>query len=410
MSVGVSLLVVFVCLALEAFFSGSEIAIVSADRIKLRHAAAKGSRGAALALRMLTRPEWLLATTLVGTNIAVVTNTTVVTALMIELLDGYGELAAVLIAAPLIWVFGEIVPKSVFQQRADRITPRVVFPLRIASFLFSPVLIVFTFLSGLLTRLVGSPRQNPFTLREEIITMLQMPVLEGDIQPVEITMIRRMFNFSETTAREIMVPIVDVVTIEHDASCGDASRQGSETAHIRLPVRTEDGTGIVGVLNTLELLGLPKDEPIEPHVRPVHYAAADTSIRDLMMSLRKDGDVVAVILDEESEALGIVTIEDIMEEVVEEMEDEYDIPQPPTHWVRRLGERDYVASAQVDVDHLCERLDIELPRGKYTTLAGLLLQRIGEIPPKGTSVEVGDVTLTVHRSAGGDIEEVRVRW
>ena len=136
------------CLIAEGFFSGSELGVVSADRMKLRHDAAKGSRGARLALEMLEkRPEWLLSTTLVGTNIAVVTNSTIATALMISLFGEAGSWLAVILVAPLIWVFGEIVPKSVFQQRADTITPYVIYVLRFFSILFWPILVVFVTLS-----------------------------------------------------------------------------------------------------------------------------------------------------------------------------------------------------------------------------------------------------------------------
>jgi CBS domain containing-hemolysin-like protein len=136
-------LLMVVCLIAEGFFSGSELGVVSADRMKLRHDAAKGSRGARLALDMLEkRPEWLLSTTLVGTNIAVVANSTIATALMISLFGEAGSWLAVILVAPLIWVFGEIVPKSVFQQRADTITPYVIYILRFFSILFWPILII----------------------------------------------------------------------------------------------------------------------------------------------------------------------------------------------------------------------------------------------------------------------------
>ncbi|MFC1815283.1 CNNM domain-containing protein [Thermodesulfobacteriota bacterium] len=132
-----TLIIMIVCLLLEGFFSGSEIAVVSADQMKLRHDAAKGSRGAKLALEMLKKPEWLLSTTLVGTNIAVVTNTTMATALAIYLFGEQSGWLAIVIVAPLIWVFGEVVPKSIFQHLADTITPRVIFFLRVASYLAS---------------------------------------------------------------------------------------------------------------------------------------------------------------------------------------------------------------------------------------------------------------------------------
>ena len=131
-----TIILILAFLLMEGFFSGSEIGVVSADQIELRHDAAKGSRGARLALEMLKKPEWILSTTLVGTNIAVVSNTTIATAWIIELFGEQNSWLAIVFIAPLIWVFGEIVPKSIFQQRANTITPRAIFMLRLASYLY----------------------------------------------------------------------------------------------------------------------------------------------------------------------------------------------------------------------------------------------------------------------------------
>ena len=237
MDMTITILIMFICLMAEGFFSGSEIGVVSADRVVLRHKAAKGSKGAALALAMLEKPEWLLSTTLIGTNISVVTNTTMGTALVIHLFGVQYSWLAVVCLAPLIWVFGEIVPKSIFQQHANSITPWIIFPLRFASYLFFPILIVFTIVTKGLVRLVGGKDdQNPFTLREEITTMMDMAPIGGDILPGEQTMIRRVFNFSETKAGDIMVPLIDAVAIERSSTCGQARRLAVEKAHKRQPV------------------------------------------------------------------------------------------------------------------------------------------------------------------------------
>jgi CBS domain containing-hemolysin-like protein len=265
-----ALLIMVGCLALEAFFSGSEIGAVSANRVALRHQAAAGSRGARLALSMLEKPEWLLSTTLVGTNIAVVTNTTVATALVIQLLgEAYSWLAVVLVA-PLIWVFGEVVPKSVFQQQADAITPRAVYLLRAASFLFSPILVVFTALTRVVGRVLGGGEpQNPFTLREEIVALMERPGSGGDILPAEQHMIRRVFRFGETTARDILVPLIDVVGVERGATCGEAVRVAAERAHKRLPVYEERVDRIVGLVNALDVMLVEDAAPLDPYVQPV---------------------------------------------------------------------------------------------------------------------------------------------
>jgi CBS domain containing-hemolysin-like protein len=410
MEILVSLSIMLVCLLFEGFFAGSEIGVVSADQMKLRHEAAKGSRGAQLALQMLKKPEWLLSTTLVGTNIAVVTNTTVATGLMLSLFGEQGSWMAVLVVAPLIWIFGEIVPKSVFQQRADVITPYAIFGLRFFAYLFFPILLVFSLITRALARLAGGQGENPFTLREQIVTMLQMPATEGDIQPVEKSMIRRMFNFSETTAQQVMAPLIEVTGVEQGADCAEAVRVAVETAHVRLPVYEERVDRVVGILNTLDLLGTPDDEPIRPHVRPARYVPGTRSIKDLLLDLRNDGDVVAVVVDEFGGAEGMVTIEDIMEEVVEEIEDEYDEDEQSLQWIRKQNRRDYLVGARVELDTLRLQLGIDLPRGEYATLAGLLLAVAREIPKPGTEIEVQDVRFTVKRGTAQAVQEVRVQW
>ncbi len=378
--------------------------------MKLRHAAAKGSRGAKIALHMLKEPEWLLSTTLVGTNIAVVSNTTIVTALMIDLFGEQNSWLAIVLVAPLIWILGEIVPKSIFQQRADTITPRVIFLLRFASYVFFPILIVFSVITRALTKGFGQQVQSPFTLREEILTMLHLPATGGDIQPVERDMIQRVFTFSETTAYEVMIPLIDVVAIEQGATCAEAIRLAGSQSHVRLLVYIERVDKIVGVLNALELLDADGQISIKPFVREVRFVPPSKNISELLLDLRKDGDTVAVVVDEFGGAAGLVTMEDIMEEVVEELEDEYDIGEKPQQWIRKISKKDYIVSARIELDRLEEELGIQLPKGNYATLAGYLLEKSGEISPPGTVIKSRGVTFTVERSTSQAIQEVRLRW
>jgi CBS domain containing-hemolysin-like protein len=412
MDISLTLLVMLICLIAEAFFSGSEIGIVSADRIKLRHAAAKGSRGAKLALEMLEKPEWLLSTTLVGTNIAVVTNTTMATALMIDLFGPGSSWLAVVIAAPLIWVFGEIVPKSVFQQRADVITPRAIFILKGCSFIFYPILMVFSSLARLLSRMVGagSTSASPFTLREEILSMMQMPGEEVDIEPMEQTMIRRLFNFGETTAREVMMPLIDVVAIDQQATCAQAMQLATDKAHSVMPVYADRIDRIVGILDTLELLGLDPGLPIQPYIKPVTYVPGSKGIQDLLLDLRQARAQVSVVVDEFGGAEGIVSIEDILEEVVEDIQDEYDTHEKVTEWVRKLDDREYIVAARMPLDDLADELGIELPKETYASLSGFLLDKAQEVPQVGDSIKYRSITFTVHRGTPRAIKEVRIIW
>ncbi len=409
MSLVATLAVIAVCLLMEAFFSGSEIGVVSADPMKLRHQAAKGSKGARLALKMLERPEWLLSTTLIGTNIAVVTNTTIAAALMIELFGDHGRWMAIAVVAPLIWIFGEIVPKSVFQQKADAVTAYSIFPLRAAYYLFYPLLLVFTSLTRLLSRAVGEKPRNPFSLRKELRAMLQMPATEGDIQPSEKSMIRRLFDFSETTAREVMVPWVDVAVVAENKSCGEAARLAVESGHQRLLVYSGRVDRAVGVLDTLELLGCDPEAPLRPFIRAVDYVPGSKSIRDLLLELRERGPDISVVVDEFGGAEGIVTLEDIVEEVVDEIEDEFDRGET-SQWVRKLGDQHYLMSARVELDTLQELTGLKLPGGKYATVAGFLLELARDIPEQGRMIRYRDVTFTIQRVTPQALQEIDVRW
>ena len=409
MEIVLTALVVVVCLAMEAFFAGSEIAVVSADRIKLRHAAASGSRGAALALKMLDKPEWLLSTTLAGTNIATVTNTTAATALVIFLFDESYSWLVIVVIWPLTLIFGEIVAKSVFQQRADAITPVAILALRFFSILFSPLLWTFAMISRGLRHVTGGGTGNPFTLREEIRTLVDMSPAGGDILPEEQTMIRRIFDFSETDAGEIMVPLIDVAGIERGASCGEAVRLAVESGHKRLPVFDERIDRISGALNTLDILLQGEDKPIAPFVRPVVYVSASKSIKDLLDEFSQD-DVTVVVVDEFGGADGIVMLEDVLEEIVGELDDEFDTTRGSAPMIRQVDRTHLIVSARVQIDTLNDTFDLALPDGDYETVAGFLISLVGEIPAVGEVIRYKDITFAVVKATRQAVEEVRVRW
>ncbi len=407
-----TLLVMVVCLLAEGFFSGAEIGVVSADRIKLRTDAAKGSRGAQLAMKMLAKPEWLLSTTLVGTNIAVVTNTTMATALVIQLFGPEFSWLAVLLVAPLIWIFGEIVPKSIFQQRADSLTPRAIFLLRFCSQIFYPILALFSFFARLLARIMGDKPgyQNALTLRQEIMAMMSMSPEKGEIDPHEQSMIRRLFVFGETAAREIMIPLIDVYTIDQDATCQEAAQLAGNAAHNILPVHAGRVDRIIGVLDTLDLIGVDMDQPIMPYVQPVDYVPGSRIIQDVLSDLRHTKREMAVVLDEFGGAKGIVTLEDIMEEVVEDIRDEYDINERSNQWVRKMGDRDYIVSGRMEPHLLAEKLSVELPEGHYSSVAGFLLEKARAIPREGSEIKYQNIIFTVVRATPQVVQEVRLRW
>ena len=419
MDIPIILVLMLICLLLEAFFSGSEIGVISADRIKLRHKAAKGDKGAKLALKMLEKPEWLLSTTLVGTNIAIVTNTSLATLLVVQLFGLQYSWIAVVGVAPLIWVFGEIVPKSVFQQKADVITPRVIYILKWASYLFFPILLFFSTVTKLLARFAGSQKQQTFTLRKEIDLMLQMPASGGDVRPVEKNMIRRMFNFSETKVRDIAIPLIDVVSLKSTATCSEAFQLAWEKSHPRLPVYKERSYRIIGMIDAMDFLsngcGKDSEEPkldlsIKPFIKPVRFIAGSKNVEDLLREFRETGDRLAVLVDEFGAAQGIVTLEDIMERIVGTLDDEYDKHEPKIQLVRQESEKTLLVNPRIDLITLNEEWGLDIPDGAYETLGGFLMEQVGDIPKKGQKVRFKHMTFTIERATDKSMQEVCVEW
>jgi len=202
-----------ILLLLQGFFSGSEIALVNVDKIHMRAKASQGSRGAQLVLNLFKRPEVLLTTTLVGTNVSVVTLTALGTVLMIRWFGDVGELYSVMVFTPLLLIFGEVVPKSVYQQRADQFAPVVVYPLRAFKFIFYPIIFGFSLVARLAAKLAGQPisPQSLFITRQQLRTVVEMAERGANVDVFDQMRIKRAIRFANTTVGEAMVPIAEMV-------------------------------------------------------------------------------------------------------------------------------------------------------------------------------------------------------
>ena len=183
----------------------------------------------------------------------------------------------------------------------------------------------------------------------------------------------------------------------------------TESHHKRLPVHEERVDKMIGIVDTLEFLGVDPNKPVESFIKSADYVPGSKSVQSLLTDMRREGHVLSIVVDEFGGAEGVVTIEDIMEEVVDEIQDEYDAHEKPTQWIRKLGERDYRVSARVDIDALRE-LGLDLPIGKYASLAGFLLDKERDIPPVGKEIKYQSITFTIERAIPQAIKEVRIRW
>jgi len=406
------------CIVLQGFFSGSELALVSADRVSIRAEQESGGRSAMLLGRFLEDPERILTTSLIGTNLCVVSATTLFAALIHQVASDSGsqaELLTVVVLGPLVLLFGEFIPKSVFRRYSSKIAPVVIHPLTWLSFGFFPMVALVRQLSSLLMKLLGGDNHSGMAVsRDELRLLLQFDTSshqvmvddEENIEETEREMIHRIFDFPEVIVREVMRPLIDVVGTSEESTVQEAAELFLQSGYSRIPVYHERVDDIIGVLHARDLLGGELDNrSIEHLVRRVPYVPDTQKVDQLLTSMQRRRQGMAVVVDEYGGAQGLVTVEDILEEIVGEIEDEHDEPAPDIH---QRGEFEYLVSARVEVDRLNEQLGLALEEGSYETLAGFLLERFGQIPRTGEQFSTERAVFTIINATSRVVERVKI--
>ncbi len=409
MSIPIHILIILVCILSEAFFSGSEIALVSVDKIQLRHMTKKGQKTSALALKLLRRPEWILGTTLLGTNLSVITSTTVSASLFYKLFGPVGIPISILIMAFTNWIFAEIVPKSIFQQLTNQLTPKISHAIYFFSLLFFPVVWVFSkTASGLVTLFTGKhhDKKTPFVTREEMKHIMASRHSKSDVKPSERQMINRLLDFSETEVSEIMVPLIDVNAISAKATVKEAISLFVESKHRRLPVFYKRIDRIIGILNNFDILGEKGSKKIKQFIRKAYYIPPAKKAAVLLKELQNNGVNIAIVVDEFGGTEGIVTIEDILEEVVGEIEDEYD-EYKPDYKIQKDGS--ILVNARMSIEEINNLFQLHIPKADYETIGGYAISKLNRIPKKGEVIEAPGASLYIQRATDTNIVMIKIK-
>jgi len=405
MSLEVVIAIIVISLILQAFFAGSEIALISCDKVKMRSLAEEGSKSAKLVLTAFGQIEQFISTTLVGINLSLITSTVVLTFYIHEKYGRGGELYTVLILSPLIIIFGQIVPKAVFQKRRNTIVLWAIYPLWVASKLFYPILIFVNIFTKKLLNLVGKT-DSTFITREELID-----VIEGDSNEPTVDykerIIKRIFRFSETTVDEIMIPLIQVRALGEDSKVGDAIRLIKETGHSRIPIFSERVDNITGMLHSFYLLGADPNDALKNYSQTPFYVPESKPVDELLDEMKEGLAGMAVVVDEYGGAVGAITLEDILEEVVGEIEDEYD--KGIKLW-RKTGDGEYLINPKIEIETLNDDLGLGIPESDdYETLGGFILAELGSIPKSGDKIKHTTYTFTITKSTSRAVEEVKLR-
>ena len=417
MDILLTLLLMAVLLILKGFFSGSEIAMVNADKVKLNALAGKGHKGSRMVLEEFRSPEMLLGTTLVGTNIATIVLTTVGTLLVIRLVGDSGEWIAFLVFTPLFLVFGEIVPKSVYQHRSTEIAPKAIYALRVFRVLFFPLVVVFSRLSRLAARVFGGGvlEQNVYMTREWIRSVAEMAERTSTVDAFDQGRIRRVIRFGDTTVGEAMIPIAEVTAINQTKSSRRAVAMVRNRGYNRLPVYHRNISNIIGVatITTWDMMDASLlEQPLEDLTKPALYVSPRQTIDQLLPLLRKRDDHMAVVVDEFGSAIGMITMEDIIEEVVGEIDVGYDFDEyspKRRHQLEEIESDVYVMDARIPISEAVEVLGVHLSDQDAHTVGGLVTARLRRLPKVGDSIEKSGFQFIVEEASDRTPLRIRVQ-
>jgi CBS domain containing-hemolysin-like protein len=401
-------------LLLEGIFAGSEIALLSADRVRLRALADGGVSGAKLALELMEKPERVLSTTLVMTAISVITLSAIVSLYFDSLAIDGGHVLSIAAVSPLVVVFGELIPKTIAQRYSTHLAPILSYLVTGVYFLLYPITRFFAAYSFRLSRMVhpleeilAGRKQNH---RDELMSLIEAGRKDSEISATEKRMIKRIFDFKDSEAKHALIPLVRVEAIEENSTVQHALERIGAHRHSRMPVYSGRIDNIVGLLEFSDLFNSDRlDHSIRKFLRPIKYVAETHLLDDLIKLMREESLELVAVVDEYGGAIGILTFEDIVEEIVGDIQDEFD---HETTEYKQLDRSSWVVQARMEIMALNEKMGLELPEGDYETLGGFLLQQFSKLPEEGDLIffdtPAGSFRFEVRKCTPRQIQSVHV--
>ncbi len=417
---------VLVCLVLSAFYSGSETALVSVNKLRINQLVESENARASIVYRLVESPQRMLALTLVGTNLANVLIAQLGEGLVARGLPNLAVSLQGLIATvgitTLLLIFGEILPKTIFRVKADTLALRYAYLLRLSEVVLAPLIYLVQTLTQFIIKLIdrGASTPSPDAQREELRLLATMGERSGNLHTDQRRMIHSLLNLQNRTVAQVMVPLVDIVAIEKNTKCEDFLQIAADSGFSRIPVYEEQIYNIVGIVNLLDVIyndveseanSNPREKSdtlpntIEPFIRTALHVPESKNINALLKEIQHTRHTMVFAVDEYGGTVGLVTIEDLVEEIVGEFADERDAPE----FIRLITPQILECDARTEVDLLEEHYGLAIPEGDYETVAGYILDRTGTIPEIGTELDLGDSIITVIDADARAIRKIRIR-
>ncbi|MEE4253334.1 MAG: CNNM domain-containing protein [Desulfuromusa sp.] len=396
-------------LILSGFFSGSETALLSLDKLRVLFLQQRQYPNADKLAKLLDNPDRLLSGILVGNNLVNIAASVIATGLFVSYFGDQGEWLTVLILTPLLLIFSEVCPKTYAAQYPEKMSFLVLNPIRFVVWILAPVIFVVSSISRVMTSLIRKTDVESFSVSEdEIRAMIEVGEESGSVAAEQRKMLHGIFDLSETRVRDIMIPRTEVTGVDLSADFHEILTVARGTRHSRFPVFSENLDTIVGVIHSKDILGYVgqiEQFSLNELCRKPYFVPESKRIGVLLQSFRRRREHMAIVVDEYGGVEGIVTLEDVVEEIVGDIHDEYDAEELD---FRKLGQNHYLIDAVMPLREVNRRFDLSLPEEHVTTLAGHLLQIMGKIPVEGDTCEEGNLLFRVRRMEERRIEEIEM--
>ena len=401
------LVILVILLSASAFFSSAETALMTSNKLKIRNLAENGDKRAKKVLDITANTDKMLSAILIGNNVVNLTASSLSTTLTLKIFGSSLVGIATGILTFLILVFGEITPKNVASKNAENMALAYIGVISVIVTVMTPVIFIVNKVAGaVISIFTKNSDENNAVTEEELRAMVEYSHEEGVIENEEKKMIVNVVDFGDTVAGDIMVPRVDMVMVDEKSSYEEILQVFREERYTRIPVYEETPDNVIGILNVKDFLLIEDKENfvMKEHLREPLYTYEYKKTSALMMDMRKTGANIVIVLDEYGITAGLITLEDMLEEIVGEIRDEFDAEED--EGITKVSDLEYLIDGSTNLDDINDRIGLELSSDEYESIGGLIMEKLGRIPAEGEIINLDNIVLTVKKMDHARIEKV----
>ena len=409
-TVVIRLVLVVVCLVLSAFFSSSETALTTVNLIRIRNLADNGDKAAAWVLKARRDQSKMLGAILIGNNVVNLSASSMLTVLVTDVFGSQAVGAATGVLTLLVLLFGEITPKTIATLEAEKNALRFARVICLLMTILTPVIFVVNLLSGGVLRLLGVDPNKPTDsiTEDELRTIVEVGHEKGVIESEEKEMINNVFDLGDSVARDIMVPRIDMSFVDVEASYEELMEIFRRDHYTRLPVYEDNTDNVIGIINMKDLILLEDRAAfyVRDYLRQPLFTFESKKLSELMIEMRKTSNNIVIVLDEYGATAGLITLEDILEEIVGDIRDEFDADEEDE--LKEISKGEYLADGSMNLDDINDRLGLELVSEDFDSLGGFMIDRLEHLPAEGEEVDTEEVRLVVEKVNKNRIDKVHI--